>query len=156
MILVIIYSKLLILAVRQKDTKSYRPPLPFWWERYGRRKGFCTTKRSTNQIPNCCSPRPTKKGRKEERAHDSVRGIRQQRHSEARRGRCESSLHWQNWMCAAACRCPAQHTPPITSKHLNYFKTSERSERLTFFLRSLRWVGEAPQYCTGDSLVSYA
>ena len=26
--LVIIYSKLLILAVRQKDTKSYRPPLP--------------------------------------------------------------------------------------------------------------------------------
>jgi hypothetical protein len=25
--LVIIYSKLLILAVRQKDTKSYRPPL---------------------------------------------------------------------------------------------------------------------------------
>jgi len=35
-------------------------------------------------------------------------------------------------MCAAACRCPAQHTPPITSKHLNYFKTSERSERLAF------------------------
>ena len=28
--LVIIYSKLLILAVRQKDTKSYRPPLPIW------------------------------------------------------------------------------------------------------------------------------
>ena len=33
---------------------------------------------------------------KEERAHDSVRGIRQQRHSEARRGRCESSLNWRN------------------------------------------------------------
>ena len=29
--LVIIYSKLLILDVRQKDTKSYRPPLPAGW-----------------------------------------------------------------------------------------------------------------------------
>ena len=32
--LVIIYSKLLILAVRQKDTKSYRPPLVGSWKCY--------------------------------------------------------------------------------------------------------------------------
>ena len=64
-----------------------------------------------------------------ERGHDSVRSTRQQRHSEARRGRCEVVGYWGNWMCAAACRCPAQHTPPIISKHLNYLQTSKRSER---------------------------
>ena len=38
--LVIIYSKLLILAVRQKDTKSYRPPLEKGKEGRGRKSLF--------------------------------------------------------------------------------------------------------------------
>jgi hypothetical protein len=51
-------------------------------------------------------------------------------------------------MCAAACRCPAQHTPPITSKHLNYFKNFRAFRAFGFFLAlvTLSWRGSAILY----------